>query len=281
VVNAGSNDISVFKVKKDGLYLIDTFDSGGLMPVSLTMNWRILYVLNAGVPNNITGFFIRLDGKLIPIPGSTRPLSGDDTGPAQVGFSPYGDVLVVTEKATSIIDVYSIYKYGIASNPDFYNSAGQTPFGFAFGRRNYLFVSEAAGGTPDASSVSSYKLKWNDTLKVVSPAVPTNQTAACWVVVTGNGRYAYTTNAGSGSVSGYKIDYKGQLTLLDPDGRTGDTGEGSGPIDMALSKNDKYLYTLNGGNNTISVFKVKWDGGLMPLQVVEGLPDNANGLAAR
>ena len=48
VVNAGSNDISVFAVKHRGLKLIDRIDSGGLRPISLTVDRRILYVLNAG-----------------------------------------------------------------------------------------------------------------------------------------------------------------------------------------------------------------------------------------
>jgi 6-phosphogluconolactonase (cycloisomerase 2 family) len=34
-------------------------------------------------------------------------------------------------------------------------------------------------------------------------------------VVTPNGRYAYTTNTGSGSISGYRIDRDGALSLLD------------------------------------------------------------------
>ena len=34
-------------------------------------------------------------------------------------------------------------------------------------------------------------------LHLVSPSVPTGQTAACWIVVTKDGKYAYTTNTGS------------------------------------------------------------------------------------
>jgi 6-phosphogluconolactonase (cycloisomerase 2 family) len=101
------------------------------------------------------------------------------------------------------------------------------------------------------------------------------------VVVTGNGRFAYTTNAASGSISGYFIDRDGSLSLLDADGRTGETGTGSGPIDMSLSVNSRYLYTLNGGNGTISAFRVGHDGSLNPLSGVDGLPPAANGLAAR
>ena len=283
VVNAGSNTITVFEVEQDGLEFVEQVNSGGEMPVSLAVDRRLLYVLNAGGVNNITGFRIGRYGNLTPIPGSTRPLSRDSVGPAQVGFSPDGDVLVVTEKATDRIDVYSVGTDGIANGPVVYDSEGQTPFGFAFGKRNQLIVSEAAGAMPDASSASSYRILRGDTLKVISSAEPTNQTAACWVVITNGGRFAYTTNAAGDSISGFRIGFLGRLYLLDEDGRTGETGPGSGPIDMALSNNGKFLYTLNGGNGTITGFWIKWNGRLIPLPsaTVDGLPAGANGLAAR
>jgi hypothetical protein len=78
--------------------------------------------------------------------------------------------------------------------------------------------------------VSSYLVSANGALQVVSPAVPTTETAACWVVVTNDGRFAYTANAGSGSVSGLAIAFDGSLRLLDADGQTGVTGAGSGGV---------------------------------------------------
>ena len=48
------------------------------------------------------------DGTLTPITGSTRPLSGSATAPAQVQFSPDGSTLVVTERATQPIDIYTL-----------------------------------------------------------------------------------------------------------------------------------------------------------------------------
>jgi len=97
--------------------------------------------------------------------------------------------------------------------------------------------------------------------------------------VTRNGRYAYTTNTGSGSISGYRIMPDGTLTLLDPDGRTALTGDGSTPIDLALSL-DNVLYALESGDDEISAFRVQFDGSLTPLGSVAA-PATANGLAAR
>jgi 6-phosphogluconolactonase (cycloisomerase 2 family) len=278
-VNAGSNEISVLRLRPQGLSLVDVVPSGGEMPISLTVHRRLLYVLNAGGDGNITGFRIRSNGQLAPISDSTRPLSGAGVGPAQIQFSPDGDLLVVTEKNTNLIDTYTVGANGRANGPTPQPSAGQTPFGFAFGGRERLFVSEAFGGAVDQSAVSSYGVADNGDLTALDPSVGTTETAACWVVVTPNNRFVYTTNTGSGSISGYHIAPDGDLTLLDEDGRTGVTGDGSSPIDAAIGGR-RFLYVLLAGTDSIAVFQIESDGSLTSLPGVDGLPDGSNGLAA-
>lgn len=278
-VNAGSNDVSVFDVLPKGLELVDRVPSGGNLPVSVTVHGKLVYVLNAGDPNNITGFSLSRDGKLTPLAGSTRPLSAAMTGPAQVQFSPDGDLLVVTEKATNVIDVFSIDD-GLPGARVPTVSNGATPFGFSFGLRDQVFVSEAFGGALDASAVSSYSANADGTLTLVTGSAPTTETAACWVVVTDDGRFAYTTNTGSDSITGYRISHDGRLTILDADGRTAVTGPGSAPIDLALSLGSQFLYSLDSGDHKISAFRVNSDGSLVPLGTVPA-PPTANGLAGR
>jgi 6-phosphogluconolactonase len=285
VVNAGSDEISVFSISQDGIQLEENIASGGEMPISLTVHKKMLYVLNAGGSGNITGFYVGNSGSLTPIAGSTQVLSnngaGSAPGPAQVEFTPDGKMLVVAEKPSNKILTYTIGYDGKPSAPVVNDAAGQTPFGFAFTHYGYLLVSEAFGGAPDASVVSSYKIKPDGMLEVISPTVATNQTAACWVVITNNNRYAYTTNTASGSLSGFKVNHDGSLELLDPDGRTGVTGDGSGPIDMALSNNSKFLYALNGAEGSISAFEVASGGALSDIDKYMGLPANAAGMAAK
>jgi hypothetical protein len=112
-------------------------------------------------------------------------------------------------------------------------------------------------------------------------SVGTNQTANCWVIVTPNGRFAYVTNTGSGSISGYAIAFDGTIELLDADGRTAATGDGSAPIDLALTDSGCFLYSLHSGTNTIGAFRVQSVGSLTRLPFTGGLPSGANGLAAR
>ena len=279
-VNAGSNDVSLFAVDDDELRWADKAASGGSQPVSVTIHRRLVYVLNAG-SDNVSGFRLHPHGKLSPIAGSTRPLSGTGAGGAQVEFSPDGRWLVVTEKATNLIVTYPVDDDGLLGPPQMHPSAGVTPFGFAFGARRQLFVSEAFGGAPDGSAVSSYRLGRDGMLQIVSPSVATHQTAACWVVITEDGRFAYTTNTGSGSISGYAIDHDGALTLLNADGRTADTGAGSTPIDLALSEDGRFLVVLNSGTHGIGVLRIQRNGQLQPVVTVGSLPASANGLAAR
>jgi 6-phosphogluconolactonase (cycloisomerase 2 family) len=272
-VNAGSNDVSVFTVGPAGLSLAGRTPSGGTLPISVTVHGNVLYVLNAGGDGNISGFTIGTAAGLTPIAGSTQPLSASNVGPAQVSFSPDGRSLVVTEKATSRLDVYAVDANGVASGPAWVASAGGTPFGFAFGLRNEVFVSEASG------SASSYVLGRSGALHVVSGAVLTHQGAPCWAVVTNDGRFGFTGN-GAGSISGFSIASDGSISLGEADGASAVVGGGLN--DVALSGNSRYLYALGtGADPAIHAFRVEANGRLTPLGAVAGLPAGTRGLAAQ
>jgi 6-phosphogluconolactonase len=278
-VNAGSDDVSVFRVQANGLTLADKVSSGGVRPISIAVHEDWVYVLNAGGSGigNITGFVLTSRDTLKPIPGSTRPLSGPATAPAQVEFNPEGDTLVVTEKATRIIDTYTVDENGVADGPVSQPSSGVTPFGFSFNKRGVLIVSEAFGGTANASAVSSYTLR-NGALVLRSGSVPDFQSAACWIVVTKNGKFAYTSNTGSNNISSYRVGRDGTLTLL----AAVAVSTGAAPIDMALNRNSKFLYVLNATARSIDVFRVdRGTGQLTPVTSLSGLPAGANGLVAR
>lgn len=274
-VNAGSDDISALAVRPAGLELADRVPSGGTQPISLSVHGKLLYVLNAGSPANITGFRVRHDGKLEQLAGSTQSLSGPSVGPAEVAFSPDGDTLVVTEKGTNNIDLFRVGKNGLAEAPTTHASSGMTPFGFDFDQRGNLIVSEAFGGT--ASALSSYAITGAGLDTISASVAATGQKAACWVVVSKNGRYAYTTNTASGTVSAYAIDKHGLLTLLNA---VAATVHGS-PIDASISGNGRFLYVLNGALHSIDAFAIDHDGTLTAIAGgASGLVAGANGLAA-
>ena len=277
VINAGSNDLSVFHVTNNGLTLTDTESSGGVTPFSVTAFHNLVYVLNQGsseTSGNIAGFQLS-DGQLSPIAGSVKPISASATV-AQISFNPTGTALAVTEKSTSLIDIYTINSDGIPSAPITNTSSGATPFGFAFDQKGALIVSEAAGGPSGTSAVSSYTISSTGSLTTVSGSIPDNGLAACWLTVTGNGRFAYTTNAHSGTISSYTVSPTGSLTLL----KSVAANTGSGDLDMALTRNSNLLYVFVHGSNSIEGFTVNHDGSLELVTTVTGVAATADGLAA-
>ena len=280
-VNAGSNQISVLKIKKKELAMVDIVDSGGVRPISLAYHDGLLYVLNEGGTPNITGFTVSGKGTLTPLAGSTQPLIGGAAAdPAQISFSSDGDLLVVTEKAGNRLDTYMIDDDGLPSAPIDNPSNGMTPFGFAFNNSGTLVVSEAFGGAPNASAASSYSAPEDGVLSVVSGSVPNSQTASCWVVIPRNGKFAFVSNTGSGTISSYRIGSDVEtLTLLNS--VAGDTGMVSAPIDMTMSNNSRFLYVLAGGSQSVVSFRVKPNGTLTSIETVGGLPLGAQGIVAK
>src|SRR3989454_12680599 len=81
-VNAGSNDVSIFRVGPAGLSLTSRIPSGGTQPVSLTVHGNLLYVLNGGVSGNIAGFALDANGGGAGVPRSRRALERGAGGAA-------------------------------------------------------------------------------------------------------------------------------------------------------------------------------------------------------
>lgn len=278
VVNAGDDTVSIFDVRPRGLVLMDVEPSGGSQPISVTVSHGRVFVLNAGGDGNIAAMAIESDGTLTLLPGGSTGLSSPAPGPAQIAFSPDGRQLLVTEKATNNLVTYRVDPTGRPTDQVVTASEGTTPFGFSFSHRSRVMVSEAAGGMPRLSTVSSYDLRADGTLVPLTSALPTTQTAACWLVTTPSGRFAYTTNTGSDSVTGLTIGGGGSLGLLDTDGYTAAAGDA--PIDAAFSHDGRFLYVLNGADDSLGAYRVRSDGSLQSIGSLTGLPAGVNGLAA-
>jgi 6-phosphogluconolactonase len=272
-VNAGSSTISSFRIGPDGLTLVSHVPSGGVTPTSVTYRHGLLYVLNAGVPNRIVGFTVSPQGRLSPLPGSARPLSAAQTAPAQISFSADADTLIVTERATNVIDTFTVDEHGLAEGPFIHPSAGPTPFGFALDQQNTLLVSEAGAG----GGASTYRVS-GDELTPASSMLMTGQRAACWAVITTDGRFGYISNAGTGNISGFALAADGTASLLNADGVTAVTG--GNPTDMALSQSGRLLYVRIAARNEIAVLAIGPTGALSTSSPAASIPAGAAGLAA-
>ena len=274
VVNAGSNEVSSLAVHGTHLTLRSKVSSGGIMPTSVAERHHLVYALNAGTNSNIAGFWLDPFGQLIPIPGSTRALSAAMPSPAEVSIAPKGLGVVVTEKGTSLIDVFPVNFNGTLGNAETHASSGAVPYGFDFSPKGTLVVSEAAPG-----AVSSYSLARSGGFTAVSASVGDNQKAPCWLVVTKDSRFVYTANAGSSSISGYSLSADGALQLLDANGVAGDMGKNSKPLDLALD-HAEHLYAIDAANHAIDGFTIDASGSLTPVTSVAGLPSTLVGIAA-
>jgi 6-phosphogluconolactonase len=276
-VNAGSDDISVFRVRRNYLELIGSFDSGGRFPVSLTLHRNLLYVLNAGRDGdgaNITGFTLTRHGELMPLPDSTRSL--EPGGYHQVGFNPSGDALVVTQgepAGENVILVFAVDEEGLpGAAPTVSPSVGVVPFGFIFDWLGHLLVSEAGSG-----AVSTYSIEDDGTLAVINGSVPNGNRATCWIAGTWFGA-VFTANTASDNISSYKVHFgSGHIRLKDADAASGNK-----PIDMATTADGRFLYVLNAADGTVGAFRISPYGFLKDLGTVAGLPLlYAQGIAAR
>ena len=266
VVNAGSNSISTFRVDGANLSLVGTTGSGGYLPTSLAIAHQTLYVLNAN-SNKVSGFDIAEDGSLSPNAQASSTLSAGAAGGAAVRASRDGQWLVVTEKASRTIDVFPVSGNGALGSPVRSAASGVTPFGFDFVEGSQIAVSEAG-----SAAASLYDISSDGSLNVESASVSTHgQAAPCWLIATTNGRFAFTANAGSGTISGYSVASNGTLSLINASGVSGSTGAGTTPLDLDLSRGDKYLYVLESAAGRIGAFAVGADGSLSSLAGIGGL----------
>jgi 6-phosphogluconolactonase (cycloisomerase 2 family) len=281
-VNAGSGDISAFRVHGADLSLVDRVPCGGSEPVAVAQRGTLVYVVNAGGTSNVTGFRLDRTGRLKPIPDSIAFLSTGNSGPGSLSFSPDGQFLLVTEKATNNIDAFHVQIDGtlgpIVVNP----SVGPGAFAVLFAPNGAALVSETGPtGGHNAAAISSYAVAANGTLSAITASTPTLGAATCWQAVTPDGRFVYTSNSGSSTLSGFSIGANGALTALSAT-VVGTLPTGSINLDIAISADGKFLYTLNSGTGTVNIFAINQDGSLNSLGDVGGLSATAgmNGIAA-
>ena len=275
-VNPGSDDLTLFDVAHGLVLWQRDVAPTGDRPTSVAIHGDLVYALNAD-SDDLSGFRIVQDA-LVAI--GSFPLSQAGAAGAQVGFDPTGRFLIATERATNRILAYPVMGDGTLGTPMVNPSAAPTPFGFEFRSDGVLIVSEAAGGMANASAVSSYALLGDGTLRPITAPVQTMQTAACWIAIPRNGRFAYTTNTASGSITGFSVHAKGQLGLLEANGVTASLGSAS-PIDLDFNRAGDSLFVLDSSGDRILALVRRHDGSLALLPDSLPVPDGTAGLVAR
>ena len=280
-VNAGTGNLSVFRVSGANLDLAQVTSSGGSAPVAVAQHGNLVYVLNFAGNSNVVGFNLGEEGHLIAIPNSIRYLTATNTGPSSLAFSPDGRFLLVTEKITNNIDVFSVNSDGSLSQPKVTADPVPGLFDVVFSPDGAALIVQTGETPNNASSISSYLVQADGTLSPVSAPVPTLGAFACWVALTPNGQFAFVSNTLSSNISGFTIGGAGTVTAL-PGTVVASQPAGSNNLDIAVSDDAKYVYTMNTGAGTVGIFAVQRDGSLKVIGQAPGLGAHSGfeGLAA-
>jgi 6-phosphogluconolactonase len=273
VANAGSNDVSVVSIGSEPM-VVAIAPSGGSAPKSVAEHDGLVYVLNTG-DRSLAGFTLGGEG-LELLTESRRQLS-DDADAAQVGFTPDGSALVVTDRGANAILVFPVADDGRLGEPHTTASAGPTPYGFTFAAGDTLVVTEAFGAAKGKAAASSYRLNGRGA-EIVTESVGNGRTEICWAVPSNDGRYVFSTNFADGAVSRYAVNADGELVLEDAAAGIAVDGE-SGLRDEDLTRDGRFLYAVDADGGRIFGWRVD-DGVLTALGSWEGLPATVAGLAA-
>ncbi len=255
-VNAGSNTITVFRVRGDGLIRSQVISSGGQFPVSIAVYGDQVFVLNAWGGGSVAGF-LQAGGYLIPMPSWTRDLglgtssSTVFTGtPGQIGFTPGGSQLVVTTKnATNSVDVFRDGLFGPSAEPTVTSLPGTIPFGFTFDQYGHLALAETGAG-----AIVTFAIASDGALTQLGSAA-TGQAATCWITAAPEGTL-YASNAGSATESILSTEPDGAITQL------GTATTDAGTTDAAVSSDGQYLYVQAGGPGDVDAFRIGPGGSL-------------------
>ncbi len=282
-VNAGSSTISVFRVLDDGLVLVDVQPSLGGNPVSIALHDDLVYVVNFGGIYHTAGFRMKPWGELTPIRNSRMPLSTLDTNPSTAAFSADGSQLIVSERQTNIVDVFTVASDGSLSNIVSNKFTSTEPFGLQVDPSGVLLVTSTAG------SLTSYNVNEDNTLSVITANSPTSGGATCWVV--NYGGQAWVTNTTTSTLSAFTLKPGGVLVPLGVVATQSPTGPTlfppvkpptSFPLDLALSSDGNYLYAVFSALGQIVEYKTGDNGKLTEIGAVSPYPaqTGVEGLAA-
>src|SRR6185436_3986757 len=130
-------------------------------------------------------------------------------------------------------------------------------------------------GVGGSSGAASYDLASDGSISTITAPIESGQRAACWLVASKDGRYAFVANAASSSVSTFAVSPTGELTFLRAAAINGMTA-----LDLAQSHDGRYLYVLAAGTHGIVTFEIGDDGTLTYAGTEDNVPTAAAGIAA-
>lgn len=279
VVNAGSHEVSLFRLGSSGPKLSSRIDSGGLFPLSLAFRGRHLYVLNSG-SDSVASFAVTPTGTLVLEPEGVRPLTAVNGRATTLGVTPDGRHLIVSERAVNRLTAFAIDQGGrLAPAGQSLETEAKSPFALSF--LGSTIYSIFAGQGPGNSAVGVYRLTREGRPSALGAPVMTGETAACWSALSGHRRLLYIANAGSHSLTGFRVGAYGRPPLIEGEPIRVETGSDQFPRDLAFTRVDRTLAVLISGTASVNLYKVGRWGALTLQQSLLSVPDGAAGLVSQ
>jgi 6-phosphogluconolactonase (cycloisomerase 2 family) len=311
--NAGDNSVSSFAVDKEGrLTLLDVkrtgnTQSGGAKSLAYAPSSRTLFVVHSFGPDHLRLMSVDGEGKLTPRPErySVNTMDWPNRLPTMTVLSPDGKFLFVGTTFDELpsrknpdgslilwiphkdgalhviasnapdpdgIVVFPVGEDGALREASFYDARGASPFYIAFlhNRPDTFVVGYAV-----SNGVSIGKVDAKGKIAVSAPV--TLDTSAgvpselCWLAVSPDDRWVFTTNFGYSDISSYRLDGNVLSVAKDPaspkvpgDGtfRGIDGVVSSGPSDSWLTPDGAYLYQIYGNASKLVGYAIRPDGSL-------------------
>ena len=238
VANSGSNSVSEYSIGGTGALTeivgSPLIDSNGPSSVAATLSGNFVYTVNQN--NTLSAYSVGSSGALTKIAGS--PFSGF-TKPVAALVDPSDTFLYVLDR--------TLWKATIASDGSLTNL---TSFG-GFSTTHSAFAMDSTGSYFCVADSAA------NTLTVPGISQFATGTTPVAVAVHPNADYVYVANSGSNNVSAFFIN----------DGTNGGAGSltkvtgspfaaGTAPSAILAEPSGKYLYVSNGGDSTISAYKI-------------------------
>ncbi len=240
-VNPGDGTISLMKMRDDfTLKSVNVAPASDKFPISVAVKGSMVVAASVGLSNaagSISAFKIS-GGKLVPVQGSRRDLKAR---PSTIKFSSDGRYVIVNELVTGKIKIFAAENGNLSAEPvsmidsprDTSDRFQAIPVGFAVHGKSIL-MSEARFLTAD------FKFRADKDKVKLSPL------------------YSWQT----GSLSSYKLNDSGKISLVSGDALTGASIEGGQIANcwVAVSLDGTKVWAANALSSSISVFRVRENG---------------------
>ena len=329
--NGGDNSVSSFAVDKEGrLKLLDVKPTGnptngGAKSLAYAPSSRTLFVLHTFGPDHLRLMSVDEKGYLTARPEqySVNTTDWPNRGPTMAVLSPDAKFLIVGTTFDELpsrknpdgtvilwiphgpdgslhviasnapdpdgLIVFPVGEDGALGAASFQDAKAASPFYIAFlhNRPNTFIIAYAVSdGVAMGSIEADGKLDVGPLVKIdTSRGLPSEM---CWLAVSQDDRFVYTTNFGYSYLSSFQISGKELSIAKDPacptvpgDGtfRAIDGTVSSGPSDSWLSPDGAYLYQIYGNASKLVGYATRPDGSLKEITTAKIPYNSPQGLA--